>query len=709
MKRTTTIIVSLLAILAVAGAATPAVPDFLARHDYIGLISIWCQAADTNGDGIPDLIGGEYGFVEVLFGNGDGTFSPGVSSNIAVSWYQLIAIDLNGDGKADLVGPGNIHGNDAYPNGVGVSLGNGDGTFQAGVFYEVNDSLGYAVAGDFNGDGIPDVAVSGGKGVWLLTGRGGGILNPAVLAAPLSFGSSQMAAADFNRDGKLDLVVSGGDGFSILLGNGDGTFQAPETFSLPTSAGALAAGKLTKDGYAGVAISGNGPSGSGVYVFEGNGRGGFSEPIYVDLPGVSEREGLAIGDVNGDGIGDLVSGGVYVALGTPGGGFQTPVYYQVAYSDDFFNVILADLRNNGQLDIASDSYNAISVLLNTGKGKFDDGQWNPVTGGANCGAAADYNGDGKPDLAVNNAQGISILFGTGIARKPFVSAGSIALANAGCVISGDLNGDGISDLLVPANGTVAAYLGNGDGTFTLKSTTPTPSGGYLALGDFNHDGKLDFATSGNLLALGNGDGTFQTPTAIVSSPPSSGFSNIAAGDINNDGWTDLVLTNSGIGPFYNVYVLLNNQQGGFNQAPTTFGATTGQAVLADLNGDGYLDLVLASAGGDVAGIYLGDGTGAFTFDVNLDSTCCLEFELAADVNGDGIPDIELLGGNTIAVYLGEGGGTYAAPIELGVGAAPADLLVEDLHGQLVWSGLPDIVVPDSSGGVLVLLNLTSLP
>jgi hypothetical protein len=78
---------------------------------------------------------------------------------------------------------------------------------------------------------------------------------------------------------------------------------------------------------------------------------------------------------------------------------------------------------------------------------------------------------------------------------------------------------------------------------SLQSTTPTPSGGFLALADFNHVGKLDFATSGNLLALGNGDGTFQAPTDIVANLPFSGFSGIAAGDLNNDGWPDLVLTN----------------------------------------------------------------------------------------------------------------------------------------------------------------------
>ena len=135
------------------------------------------------------------------------------------------------------------------------------------------------------------------------------------------------------------------------------------------------------------------------------------------------------------------------------------------------------------------------------------------------------------------------------------------MSDADCPVTGDLNGDGIPDLLVPSAGTVVAYLGNGDGTFTLKSTTATPSGGYLVVADFNHDGKLDFADSSNQLALGNGDGTFQAPVAIVSDPPTEGYSWIAAGDVNNDGWIDLLFTNWNI--TRDLYVLLNNHRGGF--------------------------------------------------------------------------------------------------------------------------------------------------
>jgi hypothetical protein len=343
----------------------------------------------------------------------------------------------------------------------------------------------------------------------------------------------------------------------------------------------------------------------------------------------------------------------------------------------------------------------VSVLLSESKGEFEDGEWITLAGTTGCGVTGDFNGDGKPDLAVNTPTGLAILLGTGKAIGPFTLGETITLANAGCPVAGDLNGDGIPDLLVQTAGSVVAYLGNGAGSFTLASTTATATNGFLTVADFNHDGKLDFASSGNLLALGNGDGTFKTPTAIMASPPSSGFSSIASGDINNDGWPDLALTNYGI-PYNNAFVLLNNHTGGFTQVPTDFGALTTQAILADMNGDGNLDLII---GAPSARIYLGNGKGEFTFKVTLDGPSGAEvgYNCVADINGDGIPDVIALGFNSPAVYLGEGDATYAAPFYIGVGPSPGQILVERLHGQA--AGLPDILAPDGSGGITVLLNL----
>jgi hypothetical protein len=687
----------------IARGATPKTPTFFARRDYPGLYSYCVQVADTNGDKIPDLITNDFGNVNVLLGNGDGTFRPGPYSRISANnGYSFVPADFNGDGKIDLEFPNT--------NGIVVATGNGNGTFQTGVNYPINDGdVLYSVVGDFNGDGILDIAAAGDSGVWLLTGKGDGTFNSAVLAVTLS-GAENIASTDFNLDSKLDLAVTtpsanadGGAGIAVLLGNGNGTFQTAQILTPPKDSNAIAVGSLTKGGPPSIAV--NAPYSSDVWIFFGNGKGGFVGPKGVSLPGVN-LNGLAIGDLNGDGIGDLISESGAVAYGLGGGYFTKPVGYPIEGALEIRNVVLADLRGNGQTDIVVGGYAAISVLLNVGKGLMEDGIWTNVTGGAGCGAAADFNGDGKPDLAVDNASGVSILLGTGKYLTPFSAGTNIALPGAACLVTGDLNGDGIADLLVPVNTpslAVNAYLGNGDGTFTLKSTTPTQSGGYLALGDFNHDGKLDFVSSGNLIALGNGDGTFQNPTSIVSSSP--GFSGIAVGDINNDGWADIVLTIDG---FATATVLLNNQHGGFNQVPASFGQYTVQPILADLNGDGNLDLVLMATDSGAAVVLLGNGTGAFASDQLLAGPVINTpgINLVADVNGDGIPDISVLGGDTLLIFLGEGNATYASPIGIGTGSSPSSILVENLQGQSPKTGLPDLIEPDSSGGVMVLFNLT---
>src|SRR5690242_15341645 len=161
MRRNVMLAAYLLAYLALARAASPKMPSFFARRDYLGLFSQWVAVADTNGDGIPDLIATDQGYVEVLFGNGDGTFRSGPSQNtIAMFSSSHVATDLNGDGRVDLVLPASL---ESGQEGIAVCLGNGDGTFQFGVFYQAGNDTGMVslVVGDFNGDGIPDIATPG--------------------------------------------------------------------------------------------------------------------------------------------------------------------------------------------------------------------------------------------------------------------------------------------------------------------------------------------------------------------------------------------------------------------------------------------------------------------------------------------------------------------------------------------------------------------
>ncbi len=181
---------------------------------------------DLNGDGIPDLAVVSAGAVFIFIGNGDGTFtqSPGVLSD--PNFPQGMAVDdLNGDGKLDIV-VADDNGNDS----VTTFLGNGDGTFQAGVEWGTGSAISVAIA-DFNGDGIPDLAVTsyGNQTVSTLLGNGNGTFQtPAAYTLPL-LDLQTVTAADFNGDGKVDLAIASGypSSVAILPGNGDGTFGAP--------------------------------------------------------------------------------------------------------------------------------------------------------------------------------------------------------------------------------------------------------------------------------------------------------------------------------------------------------------------------------------------------------------------------------------------------------------------------------------------------
>jgi hypothetical protein len=609
------------------GATTPTSDQFAARRDYLTPVdgkqggASLIRAADINGDKIPDLVASNPGntVVETLLGKGKGIFGAGPASPTNFQGISGMALmDLNGDGVIDLAISGTASNG---VSGIGICFGNGDGTFQLPVFYAAGTDymINDLVLGDFNGDGIPDVAITRASGVWLFLGQGGGVFSSGVLtpvkAPSLIEGvvAGRMAAADFNGDGHLDLAVAfDGDpgGFVLLLGNGNGTFQTPTFHDVPPygAQNYIAAGDLNHDGHPDIVLSPDGGGVAYVNVLLNNGKGQFSAPIQVNMNGSTE---IAIGDVNGDGIPDIVNSLGTIVLGEGGGKFGSPISYAVENCQFAHDVILAQLHRSGLLDIVAAQDQAVSVLLNEGKGNFEDGEWMSVPGAGNCAAAADFNGDGKPDLAVPTSNGIVILLGTGNATSPYTTGATIPISSPGCPITGDINGDGIPDILVGASslGGVGTYLGNGDGTFTLKSVAPVGSG-IIVFGDFNHDGKLDFADSTNQLCLGNGDGTFQPPVSIVGDPIPTGYSWIAAGDINNDGWTDILLTSPEYAYAYLV-VLVNNQLGGFTQTLISDEAGPQGVALADLNGSGDLGAVVWPVAGG-AQVYLGNGKGGFT-------------------------------------------------------------------------------------------------
>lgn len=709
-----TILMLLILFRGTAHASAPVSPTFADRYDYNGCSVYYntVTAGDVNGDGIPDIVCKGGSALNVLFGNGDGTFRPGPSSPIANSGGGgPTVIDVNSDGKLDVISVGGA--TNTGPVGFVVSLGNGDGTFQPGTYYAAGtDPLAiYIVSGDFNGDGIIDFAGLTNSGAWVYIGMGGGTFRPGVLYRVSSYLYAGFAVADFNGDGRLDLAVAiqngnVANGIAVLPGRGDGTFGPEVDTATPFTVFTFVAGDFNSDGHPDI-VARPVLSNSGL-LYLGKGDGTFHLVRPVTLTAASGD--LAAADLNGDGFLDIVTAAGEIVFGNGKGYFSAPLSYPVPTSTANYGVVPAVLRGGGLVDlIFIDLYSQISVLLNTGRGRFQAGKTVPISGGgAFCGVSADFNHDGDPDLAVVVSNGLSILLGTGTVASPYTQGQTIAYSPFSCPVMGDLNGDHIADLLVTTtDGQVVAYLGNGDGTFTAAARpTAISANGTLALGDFNGDGKLDFALTSNLLAYGNGDGTFQAPAPYIPQVLGNNMSGIASARLHGGKFSDIVLTDF----IKNIaYVLINNGQGGFTQTTFDPGECAGpmNPVLADLNGDGAKDLLIGCGVASVP-IYLNNGAGVFTFNQILEYGAVADSEtvVVADVNGDGILDIVVQGNGDIEIFAGQGSMTYTPTVYIGSGGAPGPVIAVNAHGQHPSAGKPDLLTPDASGLINIFFNTT---
>lgn len=599
--------------------------------------------ADLDGDGNVDVVlNGQTKMLEIYRGNSDGSFTLRSSKKPAniLAGSPLVLTDLNGDGKLDLISATYVQGEFATP--LVTFRGNGDGTFADGITQPgpYIQSMNDIAIGDFNGDGKTDVLESSYESQRLATGNGDGSFNAPVFVAGNS--GRVAGAGDFNGDGKLDFVsMDIIDGFAtVRLGNGNGTFTVGATY---ISGEAWRAYSIDIDGDGKLDIVA--PGNDLVTVMRGNGDGTFVVRSYV-----ANSSTLAIADFDGDHHLDVVAGSYPAFVFLHGNGDGSLSGYRKSFlgtnptnsftQSDFIGISVADFNGDGKPDIVS-RHDGIIVLLNRGDGAFGPPIPLAVPTGADTPlafAAGDVNGDGKADIVVAGSQVWTYL---GNGDGTFHSAAATTVTTNFHLALKDMNGDGKLDAVLSrwdANGKL--LLGNGDGTFATPVTLP---GNPVQIADFDGDGKPDFASNeinGYRIFRSNGTGGFTAGTSIINT-----LGAVAAGDFNNDGKADLVEET------YNstIRMRLGKGDGTFTDLPPFLvagipgGGFVAQAITADFDGDGNLDLAFQNQ------VMLGKGDGTFRAIVPCNLSRLWTDLAAADVDGNGSTDLLLLDPQNSAV------------------------------------------------------------
>jgi len=348
------------------------------------------------------------------------SFQPPAAFPVGSQPAGVAVGDFNGDGILDIAAA-NVNN-----NSVSVLLGTGPGNFQPQATFPVGTRPGSVAVGDFNGDGYIDIVAvnQDSNSVSVLLGTGSGNFQPQA-TFPVGTRPGSVAVGDFNGDGHLDIVAVNQDSnsVSVLLGTGSGSFQPQATFPVGTRPADVAVGDFNGDGHLDIVATNNngGFFDNSVSVLLGTGSGSFQPQ--ATFPVGTRPISVAVGDFNGDGHLDIVTASLFdsevsVLLGTGSGSFQPQATFRAG--SEQVSVAVGDFNGDGHLDIVAANQNtntvfdnSVSVLLGTGSGSFQPPAAFPV-GSAPVGVAVgDFNGDGFLDIAAanSNKNSVSVLLG----------------------------------------------------------------------------------------------------------------------------------------------------------------------------------------------------------------------------------------------------------------------------------------------------------
>ena len=605
---------------------------------------------------------------------------------------------------------------------------------------------GNATGGGGNGAGAGATAGGGagataGGGAGAVTSAGSGATGEAVCTAsgvptigglPLAntgANPNAVAAGDLNGDGTMDLVILNGgeDTLSVLLGTGNGRFAERVDHAVGAHPNEVALGDLDGDGRLDAVVVNTGASTVSVLLGTGQTRLAAKRDYAAGLWPWT----LSLGDLNADGKLDVVVGGessVSVLLGSGDGSLAAKVSYDVTGSVEA--VRIGDVDGDDVPDVVAMSWrNSISVLSGKGDGTFAPEVDYDVAGfggpalGIVAGALGNLDATGATDVVTVNSfdNTISVVLAASgglVASAKYATGGDHAdsddpyyyatVGNAPASITiADLDADGNQDVVEvnSTSGTVSVLLGTGGGV--LADAVDYATGGSptsLAVADLNGDQVPDLAvTNGDAgtlsVLIGHGDGRFSAGVARVDSPVSGTAVNGVLGDLNGDGALDLVVASyDDTADVGSLHVLLGSGDGHFGHgADYALDASQGLA-LSDVDGDGKLDLVAVptapfSSSNPSAlpvSVLLGTGTGTFMTQTDYIGGVWPFAAALADLNADGMTDLVVSNelSDSVSVRLGTGGGKFGDRVDYPTGGHATGITLGDVNGD----GTLDLVV-----------------
>jgi len=673
--------------------------------------------ADIDGDGLADVIlsaivpNGSQPSVAVLHGRSDGslsvpTYITGVSADV------LAVGDVNGDGETDIV---TAHSDNISTTTITSLINDGHGNFTqlaAGSVATVNP--GQAMLAPVYGTGKPDLLISFFSALYLLKNNGAGTFGSPQLIATTSLTNRRFAVGDLNGDGRPDVMYistnssTGIDEIHILFNQRNGSFSdvlasgMAGVFGTAGAGGYITVGDLNMDGCVDAAVQTGTGAGVTLQVFLNHCDGTFSKVSSSPIPSNGGSNlftpfgfyDFVLGDFDHDGVTDLagVNGSInpsqMIFLWGDGQGNFTSQFVNgpngsIAATGDVNGDGLPDVITVDDFENSSSPVGqAVSLVLGRKDRNFPSISFLPLHLSSNM-SLADVNGDGIADLFF---AGLGLNSGTiflGQSNGTFTFGANVS---PDAILMADVNGDGFADLIGTDGTNLLVWPGNGNPAFSSAPIVigPAPPGVFsspLKIADIDRDGHVDIIVQGTIYF---GQGNFQFESAQFASL----FGPFAIGDLNNDGLPDIV--GGGM-------TLLNQGNRSFKAILSNVPSSADGPVLADFNGDGFLDL--ATFSGNVVQVAYGLGNGTFYVQGTLSLPDQISSIISSDFNVDGKPDIAIgfLNSHEVTVLTNDGQGGFQL-FSFASGRS-LQLLVGDFNKD----GKPDLAVW-GSGSALVMLH-----